>query len=153
MARAKQELGAAAGLYERDFCLWAEQQAGLLRRGVVESLDLANLADEIDDLSVRARRAVKSNLVVVLMHLLKHQFQPRRRSRSWRATILEHRQRLRDEFRTSPSLQGHAREIFDEAYADARARAAVETGLHEEVFPASVPYTLDQALDPAFLPD
>jgi hypothetical protein len=90
--------------------------------------------------------------VVVLKHLLKYQFQPRRRSRSWRASIVEHRQRLRDDFRTSPSLRGYARDVFVEAYADARVREP-ETGLPERAFPRDPPYTLEQTLDPEFLPD
>ena len=104
-------------------------------------------------MGIGAKKAVKSNLVVVLLHLLKHQFQPRRRSRSWRASIVEHRQRLRDDFRSSPSLRGYARDVFTEAYADARARASAETGLPEGVFPETPPYSLEQALDPEFLPD
>jgi hypothetical protein len=79
------------------------------------------LVEEIEDLGVGEKKAVKSNLVVVLQFLLKYQFQPRRRSRGWRASILEHRQRLRDDLRTSPSLRGHAEAVFEEAYADARA--------------------------------
>ena len=153
MGRAKDVIQTERPLYERDFCLWVEEQVRLLREGALEHLDVANLADEIEDLGIGEKKAVKSNLVVVLMHLLKHQFQPRRRSRSWRASILEHRQRLRDDLRASPSLRNHARAVFEEAYADARARAITETGLAERTFPRTAAYTLDQTLDPDFLPD
>ena len=153
MARADPLTKDRPSLYERDFCLWVEEQAGLLRQGELERLDIANLVEEIEDLGIGEKKAIKSNLVVVLLHLLKHQFQPRRRSRSWRASILEHRQRLRDDLRTSPSLRGHAQAVFEEAYADARARAATETGLAARTFPAASPYTLDQTLDSDFLPD
>ncbi|MCC2662419.1 MAG: hypothetical protein K0S96_1144 [Geminicoccaceae bacterium] len=153
MARAKQAIATEGGLYQRDFRLWVEEQARLLRGSEFERLDIANLVEEIEDLGVAAKKAVKSNLVVVLLHLLKHQFQPRRRSRSWQASILEHRQRLRDDLRTSPSLRGHAQDVFDEAYADARARARAETGLPERKLPPEPPYSLEQTLDPDFLPD
>ena len=153
MARADAVTEGPPSLYERDFCLWVEEQARLLRQGMLERVDVVNLAEEIEDLGIGAKKAVKSNLVVVLLHLLKHQFQPRRRSRSWRASIVEHRQRLRDDFRSSPSLRGYARVVFAEAYADARARASAETGLSERTFPRVSPYTLEQALDPEFLPD
>jgi hypothetical protein len=153
MARAKQAIATEGGLYQRDFRLWVEEQARLLRGSEFERLDIANLVEEIEDLGVAAKKAVKSNLVVVLLHLLKHQFQPRRRSRSWQASILEHRQRLRDDFRTSRSLRGHAQDVFDEAYADARARARAETGLPERKLPPEPPYSLEQTLDPDFLPD
>jgi hypothetical protein len=153
MARAKQAIATEGGLYQRDFRLWVEEQARLLRGSEFERLDIANLVEEIEDLGIAAKKAVKSNLVVVLLHLLKHQFQPRRRSRSWQASILEHRQRLRDDLRTSPSLRGHAQDVFDEAYADARARARAETGLPERKLPPEPPYSLEQTLDPDFLPD
>ena len=152
MARAKNAIQIETPLYERDFYLWVEEQARLLRQGSLERLDVVKLVEEIEDLGIGAKKAVKSNLVIVLLHLLKHQFQ-RRRSRSWRASIVEHRQRLRDDFRTSPSLGGYARSIYGEAYADARARALAETGLPEPSFPSEPPYTLEQALDPEFLPD
>ena len=43
-------------------------------------------------------------------HLLKYQYQPRRRSRGWLSSMVEHRRRLRDDLTTSPSLRGYARE-------------------------------------------
>ena len=101
----------------------------------------------------RDRRAIKSNLVVVLSHLLKYQFQPDQRSGSWRASIVEHRQRLRDELEESPSLVGHAEAVFARAYADARVRALAETGLPSRRLPRTCPYTLQQTLDLDFLPD
>lgn len=153
MARAKDAVRVERSLYERDFCLWVEEQARLLRQGTFERLDVVNLVEEIEDLGIGARKAVKSNLVVLLKHLLKHQFQPSRRSRSCQASIVEHRQRLRDDFRTSPSLRGYARDMFGEAYADAWARALAETGLLERTLPSEAPYTMDQTLDPDFLPD
>ena len=153
MARADPITEERQSLYERDFYLWVEQQAALLREGRRDELDLANLLEEIGDLGIGARKAVKSNLVIVLLHLLKQQFQARRRSRSWHASIVEHRQRLRDDFRASPSLMGYARDVFAEAYVDARARASAETGLSERAFPRESPYTIEQTLDPKYLPD
>jgi hypothetical protein len=152
VARAK-ALAEDHSLYERDFCLWLEQQAGLLREGRFDQLDRANLIEEIEAMARRDRKAIKSNLVVLLTHLLKHQFQPEQRSTSWRGSIVEHRQRLRDDFEESPSLRPHAAEIFRSAYADARERASAETGLPLRAFPRSSAYTLEQTLDPRFLPD
>ncbi len=140
-------------LYERDFCLWLEQQAELLRERRFDELDLANLVEEIEAMARRDKKAIKNNLVVLLTHLLKHEFQPEQRSSSWRGSIVEHRQRLRDDFEESPSLRPHAAEVFARAYADARERASAETGLPLRSFPKSSPYTLEQTLDPKFLPD
>jgi hypothetical protein len=43
--------------------------------------------------------------------------------------------------------------VFAPAYADARERASAETGLPLRAFPKSSPYTLEQTLDPKFLPE
>jgi Domain of unknown function DUF29 len=140
-------------LYEQDFCLWLEQQAALLREIRFHELDLTNLIEEIEALTRRDKKAIKSNLVVLLTHLLKHQFQPDHRSSDWRGSIVEHRRRLRYDFEESPSLRQHAAEVFAPAYADAREQASAETGLPLRSFPKSSPYTLEQTLDPKFLPE
>jgi Domain of unknown function DUF29 len=140
-------------LYERDFYLWLEQQAALLRDGRLDELDIANLLEEIEAMGRKDKKAIKSNLVVVLLHLLKHQFQPNRDSQSWLDSILEHRQRLRDDLEESPTLRGHLAAVFPHAYDDARARAIILTGLPQRAFPQTSPYTLEQVLDPKYLPD
>jgi Domain of unknown function DUF29 len=153
MARANPVTEGRRSLYERDFCLWLEQQAALLREGRLDELDVANLLEAIESMGRKDKKSLKSDLVIVLLHLLKHEFQPKRRSRSWLDSILEHRQRLRDDLEESPSLRGHLVAVFPYAYADARARASTQTGLPERAFPQTSPYTLEQALDAKFLPD
>jgi hypothetical protein len=123
-----------------------------LREGRFAELDLANLIEEIEAMGRRGKRAVKSSLVVLLTHLLKHQFQPEQRSSSWRGGMVEHRQRMRNDFEESPSLRPRAAEVFTRAYADARERVSAETGLPLRRFPRPTPTSLEQALDPKFLP-
>jgi Domain of unknown function DUF29 len=153
VARANDAIQAGTSLYERDFCRWVDEQVRLLKDGRLEQLDVVNLIDEIQDLGIHEKKAVQSNLVVVLKHLLKYQYQPRRRSRNWLSSIAEHRRRLRNDFATSPSLRPYAREHFEECYQDGRRQALIETGLAAAALPSAPPYTLEQALDPAFLPD
>jgi Domain of unknown function DUF29 len=153
MARAKQQIEAEKPLYERDFYLWIEEQTRLLKEGRLQQLDIVNLIDEIEDLGIREKKAIKSNLVVILKHLLKYQFQPRRRSRSWLSSIAEHRRRLRDDLATSPSLRSYAREQFEQCYQDGRRQALIETDLAEEAIPRASVYTLERTLDPDFLPE
>jgi Domain of unknown function DUF29 len=153
MARADPVIQDPRSLYERDFYLWLEQQATLLRDGRLGELDIANLREEIESMGRKDKKAIQSNLVVVLTHLLKYQFQPDQLSSSWRGSILEHRRRLRYDFKDSPSLRGHASEVFTQAYEDAREQASAESGLPLRQFPKASPYTLEQVLDPKFLPD
>ncbi len=99
------------------------------------------------------RRSLESNLVVVIMHLLKWQFQPECRSRSWKSSIVEHRRRIRNDLKDSPSLKPYLAEVFAECYWDAVESASVETGLPMEVFPQLCPYTSVEVLDSNFFPD
>lgn len=153
MARAKRAPDTDAGLYERDFNLWVEEQVRLLREGRLQQLDVVNLIDEIEDLGIHEKKAVQSNLVVVLKHLLKYRYQPDRRSRSWLSSIAEHRRRLRNDLATSPSLRPYARGCFEQCYEDGRRQALIETGLSPGAVPEAPLYTLEQTLDPDFLPD
>lgn len=136
--------------YEEDFVRWLEHQAELLRQGRVHELDLENLAEEVEAIGRSERRAVGSELSIILIHLLKYQFQPSRRSRSWLDTLLEHRGRLAEEFRTSKSLRLYAETELGTVYRLARKRAAVQTHLPLGNFPEACPYTLEQVLDEFF---
>ena len=129
LARADPTTEERQSLYERDFRLWLQRQAALPREGRLDELDVANLLEEIESTGRKDKKAI------VLVHLLKHPFQPKRRSRSWLDSILEHRQRLRDDLEESPSLRGLLEVVFSDAYADARARAITQTGLPERNFP------------------
>ena len=140
-------------LYDRDYAAWLFETAALLRAGKLDEIDIANLAEELEDMGRSEKRAVRSNLEVLLRHLLKYQYQPQLRSNSWRFTILEHRDRLADAFRDSPSLKPYYASIFVDAYQRARQKAAVETGLPLEIFPVESPFTPEATLNPDFLPD
>jgi len=74
-------------LYERDYYTWALRQARALKEHRLEELDWENLADEIEGLAKAERRELRNRLKALLEHLIKWQFQPRRRTRSWTTTI------------------------------------------------------------------
>ena len=46
--------------YDTDFAAWAAEQAGLLRAGLVNSIDFRNLAEEIEDMGKSEQRAMES---------------------------------------------------------------------------------------------
>jgi hypothetical protein len=132
-------------LYEQDETAWLDIMADLAREGRTEDLDLPHLAEFLADMANRDRREVKSRLVVLIAHLLKWTGQPKKRSRSWRSTIIEQRQELNDEAGRGV-LRNHAEKVLPQAYASAVERAAAETGLPRDRWPAECPYTLDQLL-------
>jgi type I site-specific restriction-modification system R (restriction) subunit len=142
----------APSLYDRDFMLWIETTAQLLKEQKFTELDLENLIEEIESMGRSNKSALRSNLVVVLLHLLKWKYQSEKRTNSWKASIFEHRLRLDEDFIDSPSLKRYFAEIFDKCYQNARKLAAIETGLELEIFPVESPFTPEQVLDPEFLP-
>ena len=139
-------------LYDQDYYLWLKTTQKQLATGDFSALDVANLVEELADLGKSEKRAVESNLTILIMHFLKYQYQPQKRSNSWRFTIREHRRRLEKLFKDSPSLKGYFSEVFNECYQDARELAAAETGLPLETFPPQIPFTREDILNPAFLP-
>ncbi|AFZ37506.1 protein of unknown function DUF29 [Stanieria cyanosphaera PCC 7437] len=140
-------------LYSRDYYLWLSHTAQLIKEGKFNEVDAVNLVEEIEDMGRNEQRAIESNLVVVLLHLLKYKYQPVKRSNSWKASIREHRRRLRKAFSASPSLKRYFKEVFDECYQDSREQAADETGLPLDTFPTFSPFTPDQILNPDYLPE
>ncbi|ELS33981.1 MULTISPECIES: DUF29 domain-containing protein [Pseudanabaena] len=152
-AIANNSLDSLTALYECDFNLWVEATAQLLREGRLADLDVGNLIEEVESMGNSDKHALSSDLVVVLLHLLKWQYQPNKRTRSWEKSIAEHRRRIRKIFKSSPSLRNYFQQIFDECYLDARKQAKIETRLLLEHFPVNSPFTSQQVLDEDFLPE
>ena len=137
--------------YETDYLQWIEITAERLRRHNYDDVDWENLIEEIEDMGRSERRRLESNLIVLLLHLLKWQYQPERRSGSWESSIIEHRRRIKKALKESPSLKPYLEKIFAESYTEAVKQATAETGLPLEMFPQS-PYKLAAVIDDQFLP-
>ena len=127
--------------------------AQLLRERKFKKVDLDNLIEEIESMGRSEKKAVRSNLRILLTHLLKYKYQSQKRSNSWLFTIVEHRQRIKDSFKDSPSLNRHFIQEFAECYQDARALAAAETGLPIDTFPVDSPFSPEDTIDADYLPE
>ena len=79
--------------YDRDLFSWAIEQAALLRAGRLDQVDALNIVEEIDDVGDEQYDKLESAIGVILLHLLKWDHQPQRRSRSWTLSIAVHRKR------------------------------------------------------------
>ena len=134
-----------ADLYTEDETAWLDEMSELVRKRRLAELDLDNLSEYLSDMARRDRREVRSRLMVLMAHLLKWEFQPDRRSGSWRATIITQRLELA-ELAGSGVLRTHAEAVLAEAYADAVEVAAAETGLAGGTFPEECPYRFEQLL-------
>ena len=73
--------------YERDYYAWLTANADLLRRGELTAIDAEHLAEELEVMGRHERRELVNHLTVLLIHLLKWQYQPARPSRSCRGGI------------------------------------------------------------------
>ena len=152
MTQANEKLPKTSQLYETDFYAWTQEQAKFLRAGNWENLDILNLVEEIESLGKQERQELRNRLGILLGHLLKWEFQPSHRSKSWVATIREQRRRILQLLKQSPSLKPYLPEALTEAYEDGLDLAVRETSLDYQDFPAECHYSLEQVLDANFLP-
>lgn len=139
--------------YREDFHAWAYQNARLLREGRFEEIDIENIAEELEDMGSSKARELESRLGVLLAHLLKWVYQPETRSNSWRATIREQRRRIARLIKKNPSLKSVLDEAFVDGFGDARLIAMRETGLNDDIFPLTSPFTLEQTLNDDYWPE
>lgn len=139
--------------YDSDFYLWSMNQAALIREGKFDQLDIENVAEEIESLGRSDRKSLTSQLQRLISHLLKWQFQPSRRSKSWQLSIFSARDEITVIVTDSPSLKEVLTESVGQAYLKAKKRASIETGLKDSAFPAECPYTLADILNDDFWPE
>lgn len=140
-------------LYETDYLAWIETTIKKLQTQDYANVDWQNLIAEIEDMGRSERRSLESNLIILLLHLLKWQYQPECRSGSWESSILEHRRRIKKALKESPSLKPYLQTILTESYLEALKQAKAETGLSLATFPPQLPYILAEIIDDEFLPD
>ncbi|MEH2323944.1 MAG: DUF29 domain-containing protein [Nostoc sp.] len=133
-------------LYEQDFYLWTQTIAQQLKENNFNQIDIPNLIEEIESMGRSEKRELKNRLIVLLMHLLKWQYQPEKRGESWRSTIYEQRICIETLLEDSPSLQPILAELFENCYQKACLKASDETGIKLNVFPKESPFTLEETL-------
>lgn len=141
-----------SGLYRSDYHAWTQAQAILLRDRQWGQIDLENLIEEIESLGRQQRQEFRNRLSILIGHLLKWQFQPQCRSRSWLATIRVQRMDLAELLEDNPSLKPYMEEAFDRAYLKGVALAMGETDLPNRTFPVNCPYRLAEVLADRFYP-
>ena len=130
--------------YMRDFYSWLMEQARLVREGRWDAVDRENLAEEIESLGREQFNKLESALRVLLLHILKWDHQPARRSRSWVLSIDAQRTELEDVLSDNPGLKPRIAEALARGYRKARIDAAKETGLEKAAFPETCPYSFDE---------
>jgi Domain of unknown function DUF29 len=148
-------------LYDRDLQLWISQTIQQLQNHEFESLDIEHLIEELVDFGKSERNTLRSNLKILLAHLLKLQVQhhvPDSMKTSWYSSVVEHRQRVLDNLTDTPSLKSFLVEAVEKAYPDGRKIAIKEGKLakfgvrvpEESEYPLICPFLIEQILDEDF---
>lgn len=142
----------ALNSYETDFYAWTQEQATLLRKQEWSQIDLPNLIEEIESLGKQQRQELRNRLSLLIAHLLKWDYQPQQRSRSWLATLRVQRRDTLRLLKDNPSLKPYLDDALSEAYENARDLAMGDTNLPEQTFSLDCPYSLTEILDDRFYP-
>ncbi|MEH2116520.1 DUF29 domain-containing protein [Nostoc sp.] len=138
--------------YETDFYIWTQEQANLLRHHQWNQLDLPNLIEEIESLGRKERQELRNRLSVLIGHLLKWEYQPKERSRSWLATIRVQRREILNLLSENPSLKPYIEEALQESYQNGRDLASGETNMPLLTFPKQCLYDFEDILSDRFYP-
>lgn len=141
--------------YESDVVAWAKEQAALLRAGRFSEIDIANIAEEIEDVGKSEQRELASRMAVLLAHLLKWRYQSERQSKSWKLTISGQRNLIARRLEKTPSLKATLKDPIwqSDVWFDGRTIASKETGISLDVFPEECIWTMEEVLSPDFYPE
>jgi hypothetical protein len=137
---------------------WLLEQAAALRDRRWRSLDVEHLAEELEDMAALRREALRSDLIIVLVHMLKLAYetrpmQKRWRERQWKLDLVEHRDRINQLLAGSATLRVEFEGLKGDAYTKARKRAGL--AIHPQqapVGPDDCPWTTEQILNEDFFP-
>lgn len=137
-------------LYETDFYAWTLEQSQLLRDGNLQNLDIINLVEEIESLGKQQRQELRNRLGILIGHILKWEYQPQKRSKSWRVTIKIQRREIETLLLDNPSLKPYLPEAINKAYKAGLDLVALETNLDYSDLPQECLYNTNQIFDPNF---
>lgn len=145
-----------SSLYEIDFYTWAIETARKIREKRFDELEPGDwefVAEEIDDLGKSQRDALRSQMIRLLLHMLKWRYASRAgHENSWRASIKSARTEVEEILEHNPGLKSQKHTLFQLAYPKSVIGAVEETNMPESAFPATLPWTYEQAMKGDFMP-
>jgi Domain of unknown function DUF29 len=137
-------------LYRTDYYAWTKQQAAELRAmaaaRVNSTLDLENLAEEVESLGRSDLNMVRSQVRRIIEHLLKLEYSPAPEPRAdWRSSVAQARDEIEDHMTASmfPDVAADLDKLFARARRDAAA-GLVKHGEREaaKALPKTCAYSL-----------
>jgi len=127
---------------DKDYDLWLEEQASLLRDRRFEELDILNLVKELEALVRGEKAAIESLTYQIILHklLIDYWYEEAEWNRNhWRAEIVNFQFQLHNKMTTN--LNKHLISRIEQIYLKAKKGAESKTGLKSR-FPESLPYSL-----------
>jgi hypothetical protein len=147
-------------LYQTDYYAWTKQQAAELRRLAAArantTLDLENLAEEVESLGRSDLATIRSQLRRIVEHLLKLEHSPTVEPRfGWRESVVEARDVIPDVI--TATLQREVEAELTKTYQQGRRKAEAALRRHGEreaaqALPAACPYSFDQIVSHDWYP-
>jgi hypothetical protein len=141
-------------IYEQDYVEWLDVTLQQLRNHDLEALDWEHLIEEIADLGREQKHKVESYLLKLLIHLLIYDYWQAEKEwsgKGWEKEIDNFRLEL-DLLLESKVLYNHLLANLDKIYQKARKNALRKSKLASELVSESCPYSIDQILNPDWLP-
>ena len=139
-------------LYEIDDSLWLEETIELLKAKNFEALDLENLIEELEDLGNEKKFRVAGFLQQIIRHCLLLQFWTREKEYNqahWQAEIVSFQYQLKRYLTTN--LRQYLEQEFEQIYFESVRYVRQKTD-NKVNFPDICPYSLEELLDPNWLP-
>ncbi|NCR07224.1 DUF29 domain-containing protein [Microcystis aeruginosa] len=139
-------------LYEIDDSLWLEATIELLKNKRFDTLDLENLIEELEDLGNEKKFRVASFLQQIIRHALLLQFWASEREYNqghWESELVNFQDQLNTYL--TASLRKYLEQEFDNIYQKAIRYVTKKTN-NQVNFPNTCPYSLEELLDPNWLP-
>lgn len=100
------------------------------------------------------REEIDSRLKQIIIHLLKCEYQPEKKSMSWVSSISGQRKILAGTLADKTFLNyAKLPETLRKVYTQGRSLASKQTGIDVKTFPTVCPWTIDQILDSTFYPN
>ncbi|WP_107671029.1 DUF29 domain-containing protein [Cyanothece sp. BG0011] len=142
-------------LYDQDYQLWLETTLEQLRQGDYSQVDWENLLEEIEGMTRRDKRALKSLLTRLFEHFLKLAYWETERNYNqagWIAEIRNFRIQIKDLLEDSPSLKPYLKEILEQCYKNAVKITSDKMQISPKQLPSDPIANLEQILDEDWLP-
>ncbi len=158
-------------LYENDYDLWIEKQKQFLLDKDIDKLDIENLIEELESLSKQDRKELASYLTVLLIHLLKYDYQKNTLMdtwveyhvlNNWMSSIIGSRVDIQKCLESNPNLKHHIEDCLKDGYKWGKKKAIKEMNcyikdnerkLNDKSFPNTCPWSFDIIIDEDWLPE